>query len=277
MLSTNDPASYWERPPSPRDLSDWLIAHGRHWVTVLEVAELLNIPASHVPPTLARSRAKGQLLSPTRGAYVPIPPEYRMWGTVPASHFVDAWMKHLGHDYYVGLLSAAELHGAAHQHSQVFQVITDGRLRHRSFGRVRFEFIHSIDVGLRPHTSMNTPTGTMQVSTPEATVLDLVSHPRKSGGISNVATILTELLEEQRVEISTLASVSRAYPVAVRQRAGWLLAHLAEKHDVTVDLAPLAAVSDRKEPTALDPSGRRSGKFDERWNVIVNAEVEPDV
>ena len=42
-------------------------------------------------------------------------PEFRSWGVVPASHFIGALMKHLGHDYYVGYLSATEVLGSAHQ------------------------------------------------------------------------------------------------------------------------------------------------------------------
>src|SRR5665811_2574872 len=64
-------------------------------------------------------------------------PEFRSWGAVPAAHFVDPMMRHLGHDYYVCLLSAAEIHGFSHQRPQVFQVMTPARLRARTFGRVR--------------------------------------------------------------------------------------------------------------------------------------------
>ena len=66
---------------------------------------------------------------------MPIPAEYRSWRAVPASHFIDPMMRHLDHGYYVGYLSAAEVHGAAHQRPQVFQVITDARLNDRTFDR----------------------------------------------------------------------------------------------------------------------------------------------
>lgn len=88
-----------------------------------------------------------------------IPPEFRTWGAVPATHFIDALMRYLGHDYYVGFLSAAEVHGAAQQRPQVFQVVTSGRLRNRAFGRVRIELATSSDTGDRPIVERNTPTG----------------------------------------------------------------------------------------------------------------------
>jgi hypothetical protein len=112
---------------------------------------------------------------------VPIPAECREWGAVPASHFVDPLMAHLGHPYYVGLLSAAEAHGAAHQRPQVFQVLVDGRVRDRSFGRVRLEFHTSSRVGSLPTVRVNTPTGQMTVSVPEVTAFDVVQFVDASG------------------------------------------------------------------------------------------------
>ena len=41
---------------------------------------------------------------------------------VPANHFVDPLMKHLGHPYYVGSLSAAEMHDAEHSSVNSLQI-----------------------------------------------------------------------------------------------------------------------------------------------------------
>jgi len=73
----------------------------------------------------ARVRAAGHFFVPAPGLYIPIPSEYSTWGVVPALDFIDQLMKHLGRSYCVGLLSAAEIHGAAHQRPQVFQVFAD--------------------------------------------------------------------------------------------------------------------------------------------------------
>lgn len=261
----------------PRELPDWLLSRGRSWVSTGEVAEFLDVPPNEVPPIAARWRTKRQAFAPTRGAYVMIPPEFRTWGAVPATHFIDPMMRFLGHDYYVGYLSAAEMHGAAHQRPQVFQVVTSGRLRDRSFGRVHVEFTTSSDTGRRPTAEKNTPTGTMRVSTPEVTTLDLIASPGHGGGLSNVATVIGEMLENDTVDVSTLAEVSEDYPVAVRQRTGWMLDHVAGVLDRAIDLSSLEAVVAGAERTPLLPSAGRSGPADPRWNVIVNTDVEPDL
>lgn len=256
----------------PRELSDWLLSRGRHWVTTDEAADLLGIPAAHVSPTLSRYRHRGLLFSPTKGLYVAIPPEFRSWGAVPASHFVDALMGHVGHDYYVCLLSAAEIHGFAHQRPQVFQVMAQARLRERSFGRVHVAFVSSAHTSDRRAQSVNTPTGTMRVSTVETTVLDLVSFPNLSGALSNVATVIAEMLQEEVIDVGRLVdAASTGYPSAVIRRTGWLVDHLAVRVGAEINTDRLLALTSvRPTPALLDPGGDRRGERDARWNVVVN-------
>lgn len=261
----------------PRELADWLLARGRSWVTTTEAATLLGVPEGHVAPTLARWRRRGQLFSPTKGLYVVVPPEYRSWGAIPASHFIDALMTHLGHDYYVALLSAAEVQGYAHQRPQVFQVMTPARLRDRAFGRVRLQFITDVSMAGRAADVVNTPTGTMRVSSIETTVLDLVACPRLSGGLSNVATIVGEMLEEQRIDVAHLAASVAGYPTSVVQRCGWLLEFMADRVQVDLDTDPLAEPVASRRAVLLDPGGRRTGERDARWHVVVNGVPEPDL
>ncbi|MHB1598441.1 MAG: type IV toxin-antitoxin system AbiEi family antitoxin domain-containing protein [Acidimicrobiales bacterium] len=260
------------------DLPDELIARGQHWINLPEVAELLHVPQGQVPPLMARLRKKGQVFSPTRGAYVPIPPEYRSWGAVPATHFVDRLMAALDHPYYVGFLSAAEVHGAAHQRPQVFQVVTTARVRDRSFGRVALEFIKDVRAADRPVDISNTPTGTMRVATPEVTVLDLVASPKHGGGLSNVATVAADLVSSGHLDFRKLTRAATTYPLAVVQRTGWLSDHVARHLGTEIETDSLMTIARRRsEPTPLDAGGPRSGELDARWNVLVNTDVEPDL
>jgi predicted transcriptional regulator of viral defense system len=49
-------------------------------------------------------------------------------------------MRHLDVPYYVGWLSAAAMHGAAHHAPQVFQVAVGRHVRDRTVGRTKFRF-----------------------------------------------------------------------------------------------------------------------------------------
>jgi predicted transcriptional regulator of viral defense system len=267
-----------DQPGSPRELADWLLAHGRHWITTGEVAALLGTEPRHVSQTVSGLRERHALFSPTRGIYVPIPPEFRTWGAPPASHFVDPLMQHLGHPYYVGLLSAAEVHGAAHQRPQGLQIITTARLADRRFGRSILTFIYTKSIAGRATTTVNTPTGTMTVATTETTALDLVSLPHHGGGVSNVATVIIEMLEQGLLDEQRLVAVARVYPAAAASRLGWLLDHVAPPSEQTFHTDALLVVAKRRStPVLLVRSGPRRGHLDARWNVVVNADVEPDV
>jgi predicted transcriptional regulator of viral defense system len=159
----------------------------------------------------------------------------------------------------------------------VFQVMTPARLRDRDFGRIRIRFITDASMASRSVDAVNTPTGTMRVSSVETTVLDLVAHPLLSGGLSNVATIIGEMVEEHRIDVGRLAEAAAAYPSSVAQRCGWLLDYMSDLVEVDLDTAPLAEPLDRPRLVPLEPSGGKQGERDRRWRVTVNTIPEPDL
>jgi predicted transcriptional regulator of viral defense system len=259
----------------PKDVADYFLAAGRYSFTLKEAQELLQAedPAS-VYTGLSRLRRRREVFSPAQGLYVAVPPEYRNTGVVPPEWFVDAMMAHLGRPYYVGLLSAAAMHGAAHHAPQVFQVVTDRTevVRNRDLGRVRLRFYASKSVSEDPTTSLTVPSGYVVVATKETTAVDLVGKPRASGGLSNVATILRELGELKGSELARIASRRGR---AVVRRVGWLVERFGQVDDA--EALRQAARLDLGEPVLVDPSKGRRGKADPTWQVRVNTVIEPEV
>lgn len=258
-----------------RLLPDHLIAIGEPVASLERISDLTGVTSRSLQAGLSRLRQQGRLFSPARGLYVAVPPEYRSWRAVPADWFVDAMMEHLDRRYYVGLLSAAQVHGAAHQAPQVFQIMVDRQLTDRHMGRVRLQFhVNSLleHVNVLPTVRVTTHTGAMTVATRELTAVDLVANPDVSGGLDNVATVLLEL---DRLDIERLAAVGEYTSRAAIRRLGWLLAHIVGQDD----LEPLAelATADDGDHTPLDVHGPRAGPRDRRWGIIVNTDVEPDV
>lgn len=261
---------------SPRELTDWLIGSGRHFVSTAEIAEILGVDAASVPASLERARAAGKLIRVTKGGWVPVPAEYRIAGAPPPSHFVHQLMEHLGHPYYVGFLSAAAILGASHQAPMVFQVVTPARLRERRIGRGRLRFIHRAAAPERPRAQHNVPTGRIWVSTPEVTVFDLVKAPQHGAGLSNVATIVGELLGDSLLDPERLASVGATYPSVVAQRVGYIVDFMAAELGAEFDTSPLRKLvaSSRYRPLA---PGRDGGRRDPRWHVVANTPIEHDL
>jgi predicted transcriptional regulator of viral defense system len=253
-------------------LPDLLIARGRYSASLAEIRELTGLSYAAVTSGLQRLRKQRRAFSPTRGLYVVVPPEYRSWGVVPAEWFIDDLMRHLGHSYYVALLSAATYHGASHQAPQVFQVMAGARVLDRAIGRVRLSFYTSTHMIGTPTEMVSVHTGSIPVSSREATVADLIREPRASGGINNVATILAEIGE---LDGSALATLAARHGRALARRTGWLV----ERYGACQDLGPLrlAARLDQGEPDLLVASGPRRGRADRAWRVRVNVAVEPDL
>jgi len=259
-------------PQKPRDLATFFLSQGRHVFTVDEAAETLASNRGAALDALERLQERGEVFSPTKGLYVAVPPEYLSWRVVPGVWFIDAMMCHLERPYYVALLTAARMHGAAHQAPQVFQVMTDGRrIRDRDLERVRLRFYESKHIGDDETVQITVPTGHATVSTKETTVVDLITYPHASGGYDNVATILGEL---EDLSGSALARVASRRTRATARRTGWFVERFGDADDL--EALRQAARLDVGDPSLLDRSGPRRGPADPSWSVRLNASFEPD-
>lgn len=250
-----------------------LQARGRYAFTAREARELLGVSPTAARVALARLLERKAIVAPFRGYYVIVPPEYRSLGCLPGDQFVPMYLEARGTPYYVALLSAARIHGAGHHAPQVFQVVVGKRRRPVSCGRVRVVFVARQQIQRVPTTVAQTPRGTMRVSTPEATALDLVGFPRHSGGLDNVATILQEIGPKLRSK--DLAEAAGSAPIPWAQRLGYLLDRLG----VTESTAPLADLvrTRAREYVPLSSRARaKTGSRDRRWRVWANVEVHPE-
>lgn len=262
-------------PTSAAQYTTSLASRGRYTFTTAQARLALGGSEVAVQAALRRLRKKGEIAMPTRGFYVIVPPEYRHLGCLPAAEFVPELMAYLEAPYYAGLLTAAQIHGAAHHKPQVFQVVTDRNRRPLGAGRVRIVFVAKANLEKTPTTEVGTERGYLRVSTPEATAFDLVIYSGHAGGLDNVATVLAELAE--RLEAEQLSKLARnGVPLASVQRLGFLLELTG--HGMLAE--PLAFIIEEKSPpiTPLHAGhALRGAPRDRRWHLGVNVDVEPDV
>ena len=253
---------------------DELQQGGRYTFTRRELQALDDRSEGSLESGLRRLKEKGRIASPRRGFYVIVPMEYRAAGGPPSSWFVDDLMARLGQPYYVGLLSAAAIHGAAHQQPMVLQVVTDQPTRPARIGRSQIEFHSSHQVDSIPAIDVQTETGTMRVSTPEATAFDLVHYLAAAGHLGNVTTVLSELADE--LDGDALAATAALYPTPDTQRLGFLLELVG--HAARTQPLALWLRERRRRPVPLT-AGKPIGDMqsDPRWKVIANEIVEADV
>ena len=109
-------------------LSEWIRnceIHGYNTFSFEDVREAFpNISDQNISNSLYRLTVKKRIVSVYKGFYVIIPPQYAAKGIVAPTYYIDQLMQYIEKPYYISLLNAAELHGAAHQRSQRFSVMT---------------------------------------------------------------------------------------------------------------------------------------------------------
>ncbi len=245
---------------------------GRYVLTREQAIAALRVSDEAFKKAAQRLVAKRRLAAVRRGFFVIVPVEYREAGAPPPAWFVDELMRFHGQLYYVGLLSAAALHGAAHQQPQEFQIVTGEQLRAAVVGRARLHFLRKRAIECTATMDLKTETGTLRVSTPEATALDLMRYLDASGHLGNVPTVLAELAE--KIEGRRLAAAARAEgSLSTAQRLGYVLEQVGAG-DVGGELANwIASLRPRFVPLRSDRPTRPGAK-DARWRVLVNENIE---
>ncbi|AUZ83683.1 type IV toxin-antitoxin system AbiEi family antitoxin domain-containing protein [Methylophaga nitratireducenticrescens] len=259
-----------------------LLATGRVVFTAQEAEEALGVGRGAFLDAAERLQHRKALLSPRRGFYVIVPPQYASWGAPPPAWYIDALMHHERQSYYVGLLKAAELHGATHQAVMEFQIVSAKRFPDIRAGRNLIAFYYrkdmaAVQTGIEER---KTDTGMMKVSSAALTAFDLLRYPQASGGLDNIATVLSDL--GSAIDPKQLKALSLAMEKPVVQRLGYLLDRLGhgqvtESMHAAVQAkgAPRWTELDRKE--ASDPDfAPEPLERDERWRVIVRRMPEVD-
>lgn len=250
-----------------------LASSGRHTFTSREAQSSLGVSADAAKLALNRLAKQGLIASPARGFYVIVPPDYRSLGCLPADQFIPALMKRLDMPYYAGLLTAAQYYGAAHQRPQEFQVFLGRKRRPIACGKVRVAFMVRKRIRDVPVQGFNTPRGTVFVSTPEATAVDLVGYQHR-GGLDLAATVLAELAEQINPEKLSVAAATA--PVAWAQRLGYLLEHVGAG-EKAADLKAYVRTHARESTLLLPKAPHKKARRYEDWKLYVNADVEAEV
>jgi predicted transcriptional regulator of viral defense system len=261
---------------------DGLLSSGQVVFSREEALHALGVGRGALLDATERLQKQNRLINPRHGFYVVVPPQYLSWGAPPPSWYIDDLMRHEGRPYYVGLLKAAELHGATHQAVMEFQVITDKRIPRLSAGRSILSFCYRKDMescrmGIEDH---KTDTGRMKISSVELTALDLLRYPHAAGGLDHIATVLSDLGE--KIDSGKLAALAPAFERPVIQRTGWLLDRLGHQHR-TEELHACFLRESQRPWTELEPAIARDPDLmplpvekNRRWNIIVRRIPETD-
>lgn len=226
---------------------------------------------------LSRLVKKKEILNLRKGFYLIIPPRYSSLQKLPLQLYTEKLFKYLDRKYYVGLHTAAKIHGASHQQSQRDYLIIEtpklNTVKKRSFD-IRF-----FTTRAWPKSNIEikkSDAGEYKISSPALTFVDLIHHHTKIGGINRMLASLEELTEEMH-EIDMEELTSWYNHKSTLQRAGFLLEELIGENTLT-DIIQEKLKQQPYFPVLLSPKKiQKPGAVDNKWKVDVNIKLESDL
>lgn len=251
-----------------------LLKRGRYSFTLREAGEKLGTQGPILNLALQRLKKAGWIAPVSRGFYVALDVQHQTAGMLDPVWFVDDWARHMHMAYYVGGLSAAELHGAAHQRPMQFQVFGDRQIRDVKQPGLHLATFYKRNLAASPTVTLKSPAGFFRASTPEATAGDIVAYHRCCPSLDHAATVLVELAEA--IDARCLAGLlEQGVSLPTLQRLGWLLDHVKwpEKAEFLHTELSRNALNWVPLETRLPPEGRRN----DRWQVVENTDIQPDI
>lgn len=242
-----------------------------------EIQRNCSSPEPTLRKELIRLVNKNEILNLRQGFYLIIPPRYQNFKKLPVQLYIDKLFKHLGKNYYVGLYSAAAIHGASHQRIQQDYVITSTpAVRDIENGNTKIRFFKS---GHWPDNNIiekKSDAGLYKVSSPSLTAADLVHHHTKIGGLNRMLPNLEEIASE--ISAEDLNNLLSWYPYkSTLQRLGYLLEEMEVKESIPKEIFKHLNTKPFY-PVLLTPrKGENVGSTGNRWKVDVNIKLESDI
>lgn len=263
-------------------IRDWIKDReivGKPTFSIADVRESFPDTSSSTIYTELNRLSKQLVIVPVyKRFYTIMPIQYVARRVVPPLYYIDQLMKYLNKPYYISLLSAAELHGAAHQRSQRFSVTT---IRPQVTTSKQKNNIlvwnYRIKISQKLLCQKNSETGIIKYSSAELTAVDLIQYEHLIGGLSVAATVLEELLECTDFSKNFIELLS-ATSITTLQRLGYIIEEvLQEQEQADILFNLLSENKKRLKYIPLASSLPFEGfKSDNRWKIIINQTIEPD-
>lgn len=216
---------------------------------------------------LRRLRRRVVRVSPKQAYFLIVGPEHAPRGAPPVEWWLDDYFAWLGHPYYLALQSAAGIHGSNPQAIQVTQVMTDAPRRPIVVGRCKVTFFVKRRSSRTPTQPLPNAFAPLRLSTPAATVYDLLRYAEQIGGFGRAMETLRPLLAQ--LDTSAISEVlATENERTTAQRLGYVLEETGHPE--------LAAVIDRwlpgKRPLIPLAAGESdsAARLSARWRVLDN-------
>jgi hypothetical protein len=248
---------------------DARLALGRVAFSLADLTKKSGLSAIAAKRQLSRLVGKVTRVSPRQPFYLIVAPEHRAMGAPPAAWWLNDYFNWLSQPYYLALQSAASAFGSNPQALQLTQVMTDRPFRPVKVGRIQVKFFVKRRIGRTPTQQLAQASAPLCISTPEATVFDLIRYATSIGGIERAAETIAPLLSSLRARELKRVLVAEDEP-AIAQRLGFVVEAGGAKKlaQVIYDWLPEKLVT---IPLSPFKGERKYIPVVERWQVLNNS------
>lgn len=250
-------------------------AIGIYSITLEELREITGLSYDSIRQNIFRLKKKKYIAQIRQGFYVILFPENTKYGTISIYNYINNLMQSLDKPYYIGLLGAAALYGAAHQAPMADYIITQYPAPRNIINKkMKIYFVGKKTLLTEGIEQKKGQAGYFNVSSPELTAFDLLDQIRRFG-LNHITTVLQELHEVMKV--STLKKIAILNNnTANIQRLGYILENFTENKKL-VDVLYQILEKQKVSPIGLSPLKGRKGTIDKKWQLIINTKIDPDL
>jgi predicted transcriptional regulator of viral defense system len=226
---------------------------------------------------LQRLIKKNLIQNLRKGFYVIIPAKYQNVSKIPIQLYVETLFSSIQKDYYLGLYSAAALHGASHQQIQKDYIIhKPSAMRDIDKGNFSIKFFQTTNWPKKNIVQKKSDAGLFNVSSPALTLADFLHFQNKLGGINRMLAIIEELSET--IHLNDIIELISWYPhVNTFQRMGFLLEQF-EVDDKILNAIQKHLDTQKVYSMLLSPiKNEKAGSANNRWKIDINITLENDL
>ncbi len=261
-------------------INEWLHSKEIRGVSTFSTQDVFaafpNNSANGLKTELKRLVVKRRIQSVYNGFYVIVPVQYQLKGIIPPSYYIDELMAYLKKPYYIGLLSAATLHGAGHQRVMQTQIVTVGSHLKETGKESLLDWNYRKEVPEELILTKNAEVGVLKYSNAELTAVDLIQYSQHIGGYQRAATVLAELIDS--LDMYRIGDVIKYTTITTLQRLGYILEYILEAKEEADTLMKVLKENDcnLKSIPMSTSHNKKTDAESNRWRVNMNIDIEID-
>jgi len=246
-----------------------LSSSGKKIFTIDDAEKIIGKDAKKFMSSLIKKR---WVLRLKRGLYAVVPLDIGVKGAESfiVHDFVIA--SYLTNPYYIGFWSALNHHGLSEQIPTTIFIASSKPKPTISIINSRFLFVQISRNKFIGIEKTEIDGQKVNISEKNKTVADCLDHPEHAGGIEEIAKAI--YFNHEELNFGKIREYGlRMKNVAIFKRLGYILekTNLLEKYGWVFKGIRLT-----EGYPLIDKAGMRKGKYNEKWKLLINAEIKPE-